>query len=59
MSHLSSFMRYDEFSVLITFTKDARIDHLAFEDKPARILSLIWLLSYSWCLSEVLLYSIS
>ena len=45
MSYLSSFMRYNEFSVLITFTKDARNDYLAFEDKPARVLSLIWLLS--------------
>ena len=64
MSYLSSYMRYNEFSVLITFTKDARNDHLAFEDKPARVLSLIWLLSLyrSWCfsnLSEALLYSIS
>ena len=33
MSYLSSFMRYNEFSVLIIFTKDARYDHLAFEDK--------------------------
>ena len=45
MSYLSSFMRYSEFSVLITFTKD---DYLAFEDKPARILSLIWLLFLSF-----------
>ena len=45
MSYLSSFMRYNEFSVLITFTKDAQNDQLAFEDKPARVLSLIWLLS--------------
>ena len=45
MSYLSSFMRYNEFSVLITFTKDARNDHLAFENTPARVLSLIWLLS--------------
>ena len=36
-------MRYNELSVLITFTKDARNDHLAFEDKPAR-----WLLSLSF-----------
>ena len=48
MSHLSSFMRYNEFTVLITFTKDARNDHLAFEDKPARVLSLIWLLPLSF-----------
>ena len=47
MSCLSSFMRCNEFSVLITFTKDARNDHLAFEDKAARVLSLIWLLSLS------------
>ena len=33
MSYLSSFVRCNEFSVLITFTKDARNDHLAFEDK--------------------------
>ena len=62
MSYLSSFMRYNELSVLITFTKDARNDHLAFEDKPARVLSFIWLLYHSWCfsnLSEALLYSIS
>ena len=64
MSHLSSFMRYNEFSVLTTFTKDPRNDHLAFEDQPARVLSFIWLLSLyrSWCfsnLSEALLYSIS
>ena len=31
MSYLSSFIRYNEFSVWITFTKDARNDHLAFE----------------------------
>ena len=37
MSYLFLFMRYNEFSVLITFTKDARNDHLAFEDKPAFI----------------------
>ena len=43
MSYLSSFMRYNEFFVLITF----RNDHLAFEDKLARVLSLIWLLSLS------------
>ena len=48
MFYLSSFMRYNEFSVLITFTKDARNDHLAFEDKPARVLSFIWLLSLSF-----------
>ena len=48
MSHLSSFMRYNEFSVLITFTIDARSDHLAFEDKLASILSSIWLLSLSF-----------
>ena len=64
MSYLSSFMRYNELSVLITFTKDARNDHLPLEDKPARVLSFIWLLSLyrSWCfsnLSEALLYSIS
>ena len=41
-------MRYNEFAVLITFTKDARNDHLAFEDKPARVLSFIWLLSLSF-----------
>ena len=41
-------MRYNEFSVLITFTKDARNDQLAFEDEPARVLSLIWLLSQSF-----------
>ena len=41
-------MRYNEFSVLITFTKDARNDHLTFEDKPSRFLSLIWLLSLSF-----------
>ena len=29
MSYLSSFMRYNEFSVLITFTKDARNEHPA------------------------------
>ena len=40
-SYLSSFMRCNEFSVLITFTKDARNDHHAFEDKPARVLSFI------------------
>ena len=34
MSRLSLFMRYNESSVLNTFTKDARNDHLAFEDKP-------------------------
>ena len=34
--------------LLITFTKDARNNHLAFEDKPARVLSLIWLLSLSF-----------
>ena len=34
MSCPSSFMRYNELSVLITFAKDARNDHLAFEDKP-------------------------
>ena len=64
VSCLSSFIRCNEFSVLITFTKDARSDHLAFEDEPARVLSFIWLLSLyrSWCfpnLSEALLYSIS
>ena len=53
MSYLSSFMRYNEFSVFFfffffTFTKDARNDHLAFEDKPARVLSLIWILSLSF-----------
>ena len=48
MSYLSSFMRYNEFSVLIIFTKDARNDHLAFEDKPTRVLSLILLLSLSF-----------
>ena len=48
MSYLSSFMRYNEFSVLITITNDARNDHLAFEDKHARVLSLIWLLSLSF-----------
>ena len=47
MSCLSSFMRCNEFSVLITFTKDARNDHLAFEDKPARVL-FIWSLSLSF-----------
>ena len=52
MSYLSSFMRYNEFSALITFTKDARNDHLAFEDKPARVLSLICCFSN---LSEALL----
>ena len=41
MCHLSSFMRCNEFSVLITFTKDARNDHVAFEDKPARVLSFV------------------
>ena len=46
MSYLSSFMRYNEFSVLIIFTKDAENDQLAFEDKPARVLSFIW-----WLLS--------
>ena len=35
-------------SVLITFTKDARNDQLAFEDKTARVLSFIWLLSLSF-----------
>ena len=30
MSYLSSFIRYNEFSVLITFTKDAQNYHLAF-----------------------------
>ena len=48
MFYLSSFMRNNEFSVLITFTKDARNDQLAFEDEPARVLSLIWLLSQSF-----------
>ena len=48
MSYLSSFMRYNEFSVLITFTKDAQNDHFAFENKPARVLSLIWLLTLSF-----------
>ena len=48
MSYLSSFMRYNEFSVLITFTKDAQNDHLAFKDKSARVLLLIWLLSLSF-----------
>ena len=45
---MSSFRRYNEFSVLITFTKDARDDHLAFEDNSARVLSSIWLLSLSF-----------
>ena len=31
----------------ITFTRDARNHHLAFEDKPARVLSVIWLLFWS------------
>ena len=44
MSCLSSFMRYNELSVSITFTKDARNDHL----EPARVLSFIWLLSPSF-----------
>ena len=36
MSYLSSFLRCNKFSALITFTKDARNnDHLAFEDKQA------------------------
>ena len=48
MSYLSSFMRCNEFSVSIIFTKDARNDHLAFEDKPAWVLSFIWLLSLSF-----------
>ena len=48
MSYLSPFMTYNEFSVLITFTKDARNDQLAFEDKRARVLSFIWLLSLSF-----------
>ena len=48
MSYLSSFVRYNEFSVLITITKNARNDHLAFEDKPARVLSFIWLHSLSF-----------
>ena len=48
MSRLSSCVRYNEFSVLITFTKDARNDHFAFEDKPASVLSFIWLLSLSF-----------
>ena len=46
--YLSLFVRYNEFSVLITFTKDARNDHVAFEDEPTRVLSLIWLLSLSF-----------
>ena len=46
MSYLSLFMRYNEFAALIT--KDARNDQIAFEDKPARVLSLIWLLSLSF-----------
>ena len=33
MFYLSSFMRYNEFSVLITFTKDAQNDNLAFEEQ--------------------------
>ena len=41
MSYLSSFVRYNEFPVLVTFTKDARNDHLAFEDEPTRVLSFI------------------
>ena len=44
MSRLSSFARYNELSVSITFTNDARNGHLAFEDEPARVLSFIWLL---------------
>ena len=48
MSYLSSFMRYNELSVLITFAKDTQNDHLAFEDKPVRVLSSIWLLSLSF-----------
>ena len=40
MSYLSSFMRYNELSVLITFTKDARNDHLAFEDLVTDLVTL-------------------
>ena len=47
MSYLS-LLRYNELSVLITFTKDARNDHPAFQDKPARVLSFIWSLSLSF-----------
>ena len=62
ISYLSSFMRYNEFSILIIFTKDAQNDHLVFEDKPVRVLSSGYSLYHSWCfsnLSEALLYSIS
>ena len=48
MSYLYSFTRHNEFSVVITIAKDARNDRFAFEDKPARVLSFIWLLSLSF-----------
>ena len=41
MSYLS--MRYNEFCVSITFRKDTRNDHLASEDKPARVIDLVTL----------------
>ena len=42
-------MRYNEFSVLITFTEDARNDHLAFEDNArTRLVIHLWLLSLSF-----------
>ena len=48
-SYLSLFTRHDKFSVLITFlAKDARNDQPAFEEKPARVLSFVWLLSLSF-----------
>ena len=37
----------------MNFAKDVGNDHLAFEDKPARVLSLISLLSLSLSLSIV------
>ena len=56
MSYLSSFTRYNELSVLITFTKNARNDHLAFLKTSLLSLSFLVFLEY---LSEALLYSIS
>ena len=43
MSCLSSFVRYNEFSVLVTFTKDARNDHLAFEARTRLVIDLVTL----------------
>ena len=34
-------MKKSHVNILITFTKDARNDHFAVEDKPVRVLSLI------------------